>query len=143
MEVRGLRSITAKSMKEYGFLVTRILPSKDRIYDYGSVKACILSYFMQCIALEVFRSLNNLNPSYLQDMFIKRNNTRRYKNDLKILTRNTVTFGDKNVRTLGPQIWNHLLELLKQESSFQTFKRSLNDWLGPKVQVQSLHLFGN
>ena len=43
-------------MGEYGFLLTRMVPCKERIYDsafiytgeYGSVKARILAYFMPC-----------------------------------------------------------------------------------------------
>ena len=42
-------------MWEYGFLVTRILPYKDKIYDFvfytgenGSLKTYIFVYFMQC-----------------------------------------------------------------------------------------------
>lgn len=69
------------------------------------------------IALEFFPSLNNLNPSYLQNMFLKRNNRRR-KNDLPIPKRNTVTFGSKRVRALGPHIRNHLSESPKAEWSF-------------------------
>ena len=48
---------TAKNMREYGFLLTRILPYNCRFCpfteEYGSVKARILAYFMQW---EVFHS---------------------------------------------------------------------------------------
>ena len=45
-----------------------------------------------------------------------------------------LTFVDEIVRLLILHIWNHLPKTLKAESSFQTFKRSLSDWLGPKCQ---------
>ena len=44
-------------MREYGFSLTRILPYKDKVYDFypytgehWSVKTRILAYFMQCIS---------------------------------------------------------------------------------------------
>ena len=53
-------------MREYGFSLTRILPYKDKIYDYGSVirdtgeygsvKTRILAYFMQY--RPIFTALN-------------------------------------------------------------------------------------
>ena len=42
-----------------------------------------------------------------------RGNSKRYNNDLKVPIRNSVTFGDKSVRVLGPHIWNMLPTELK------------------------------
>ena len=92
---------------------------------------------LRSIAMEVFRTLNNLNPSYLQNLFIKNNNSSRRKNDLEIPTRNTVTFGDKSIRTLGPHIWNSLPEDIKAETSFKVFKKSLEDWFRPKCKCNA------
>ena len=40
-------------MREYGFSLTHILPYKDRIGEYGSVKTRILAYFMQGLAIYI------------------------------------------------------------------------------------------
>ena len=56
------------------------------------------------MALEIFRSLNDLNPSFVIELFNKRNNVNRTKNDLITHTRNTVTFGRNSLRCLGLHI---------------------------------------
>ena len=59
---------------------------------------------LRVLALEVFRSVNNLNPVYMQSLFEKNVNSKRYKDDLKVPIRNSVAFRDKRVRVLGPHI---------------------------------------
>ena len=51
---------------------------------------------------------------------------------LKYLFENSVTFGDKSVRVLGPQIWDILPAELKRETSYGKFKTQINNWFGPK-----------
>ena len=46
---------------------------------------------LKTMALEIFKSLNYLNPSFVKNLFSKRNKNRR-KNDLVIHTRNLATF---------------------------------------------------
>ena len=51
---------------------------------YKSGKCTMEVKRLRSISLEGFRSLNNLSSSYLQNMLIKRNYTRRRKTDLQI-----------------------------------------------------------
>ena len=61
-----------------------------------------------------FKSLNDLNPSFIKNLFNKRNNiNRRKKNDLINHTRNSVTLRSNSWRCLGPHIWNTLPENIK------------------------------
>ena len=53
-------------------------------------------------------------------------NSRTRNNDLMIPFRNTVTFGDKSIRCLGPHIWNTLPDEIKSESSYEKFKSFIN-----------------
>ena len=87
---------------------------------------------LRTMALEIFKSLNNLNPSFLKEFFNKRNNVNRWKNDLIIHTRNTATFGSNSLRCLGPHIWN--TENIKEITSFEKFKESINNWYGPSCK---------
>ena len=97
---------------------------------------------LRTMALEIYKSLNNLNPLFMENLFIKRNNINRRKNDLNIPTRNTVTFGNKSLRCLGPHIWNSLPENVKEASSFEKFKESINKWYGPNCKC-SLCCYNN
>ena len=88
------------------------------------------------MAVEIFKSFNDLNPSLIKKLFNKRNNVNRRKNDLIIHTRNTITFGSNSLRCLGPQIWNTLPKNTKEITSFEKFKESINNWYGPTILVK-------
>ena len=94
---------------------------------------------LRTMALEIFKSLNDLKPSFIKELFNKRNNGNRRKNDLIIHTGNTVTFGSNSLRCLGPHIWNTLLENIKEITSFEKFKESFNDWYRSSCQCSLCH----
>ena len=83
------------------------------------------------MALDIFKSLDDLNSSFIKELFNKRNIVNRRKNDLIIHTRNNVAFGSNSLRCLGPHIWNTLPENIKEITSFEKFKESINNWYGP------------
>ena len=89
---------------------------------------------LRTMALEIFKSLDDLNPLFMKELFNKRNNVNRRKNDLIIHTQNTVTFGSNSLRCLGPHIWNTLPENIKEITSFEKFKESINNWYGPSCK---------
>ena len=63
---------------------------------------------LRVLAHKVFVSVNELNIVYMQSLLEENANSKRYKNDLKVAIRNSVTFGDESVRFLRPRIWNIL-----------------------------------
>ena len=89
---------------------------------------------LRTMALEIFKSFHNLNPSFMKDLFQKRNNTYKRKNDLIIPPRNSATFGNKSLRCLGPHIWNTLPESIKEITSYDRIKESLKNWYGPRCK---------
>ena len=86
---------------------------------------------LRTLALETFKTLNDLNPAFMKNLFAKREVSKRRKNNLEIPNRNTVKYGDKSIRSLGPHIWNGLPEEIKNENSYDKFKEYLNTWYGP------------
>ena len=87
---------------------------------------------LRTLALETFKTLNDLNPAFMKNLFAKREVSKRRKNNLKIPNRNTVKYVDKSIRSLGPPIWNGLPEKFKNETSYDKFKKYLNTCYGPK-----------
>ena len=94
--------------------------------DYTSDHETLLNKSSKCtmevrrlrvLALEVFRSVNKLNPVYMRSLFEK--NSKRYKNDLNVPIRDSVTFGDKSLRVLGSHIWNMLPSELKRKIPYK------------------------
>ena len=98
---------------------------------------------LRVLALEVFRSVNKLNAVYMQSLFEKYINFKRYIDDLKVSIRNSVTFGDKRVRLLGYHIWNMLPAQSKKETLYGKFKTQINNWFGPKCNCSACKHVGN
>ena len=94
------------------------------------------------LAIEIFKTLNNLNPVYMKDIFIKNENPRvlrnneRHANDLKIPSYNGFTYGECSLKTLGPNIWNALPTELKNSKSLSVFKNLLKTWEGPRCNCK-------
>ena len=59
---------------------------------------------LRTMALEIFKTLNDMNPYFMKELFQLRGNTYRRPIDLKVPVRNSVKFGDKSLRCLGPAI---------------------------------------
>ena len=85
-------------------------------YDSLLAKANKLSTELKryrTLVLEVFKTLNVLNPTYMQDLFYLRSTSARQPNNIAVESTNTKTYGTKSLRSLGPKIWNSLPEYIK------------------------------
>ena len=64
------------------------------------------------LCIEIYKTLNKLNPGYMNDIFKLRNTDRltqeKYKLNLEISKPNQTTFGTRSLKTYGPKIWNSL-----------------------------------
>ena len=62
------------------------------------------------LCTEIFKTLNNINPAFMNEIFELRKTKRavrnQYKFNLEVPIINQVTFGAKSIRCLGPKIWN-------------------------------------
>ena len=87
---------------------------------------------LRTLALETFKTLNDLNPAFMKNLFAKREASKRRKNNLQIPNRNTAKYGDTSIRSLGPHIWNGFPEEIKNENSYDKFKEYLNTCYGLK-----------
>ena len=62
------------------------------------------------LCIEIYKTLNKLNPGYMNDIFKLRNTGRltreKYKLNLEVPKLNQATFGTKSLRSNGPKIWN-------------------------------------
>ena len=61
-------------------------------------------------------------------------NARVRPNNILVKARKSATFGDKNLATLGPKIWNALPQNIKAENSYVKFKEYIATWFGPKCK---------
>ena len=82
------------------------------------------------LTLEVFKTLNILNPIYMQDFFYLCSSPTRQPNNIAVVRTNTIMYGMKRLRSLGPQIWNSLSEHIKAETSLTHFQSLIKTWFG-------------
>ena len=60
------------------------------------------------LALEIVKTLKNLNPEYRKEIFYKTTNRTDRPFNIKVNQNNTTKYGNKSLRSLGPHIWNSL-----------------------------------
>ena len=89
------------------------------------------------LAIEIFKTMKNLNPEYMKDIFVKnespynlRDNS-RHINDLVNNRYRAFTYGECSLRTLGPTIWNALPSNIKNAKTLFAFKNFMKTWDGP------------
>ena len=84
--------------------------------------------------IEVYKTLNSLNPCFMQELFKPRETNRnvcnKYKLNLNIPVVNQVTYDTKNLRSFGPKIWNSLPDHVKSAENLETFKIIINNCNG-------------
>ena len=83
------------------------------------------------VRLYVTKTLNDLNPSFMNNIFKLKINSRevrdKYKLNLHIPKWNQRTFGYKSLKVLGPKIWNNLPYHVKSSENLDTFKDLLKN----------------
>ena len=86
------------------------------------------------LAIEIFKTVNNLNPDFMKNIFTSKQNARVRPHDLLVRSHNTATYGDKSLKIVGPKIWNALPTEIKRETSLSKFKEYVKLWSGPSCK---------
>ena len=77
------------------------------------------------LCIEVYETLNSLNPCFMQELLKLRETSRnvhiKYKLNLNIPVVNQVTYGTKSLRSFGPKIWNSLPHQLKSGENLENY----------------------
>ena len=83
--------------------------------------------------LEIFKTLNDLNPPFMKDIFCKSINrsSKRFCNNLKSVKVEKVTYGKRSLRFIGPILWNSLPQNIKNLNGINKFKLFLKEWGKP------------
>ena len=118
IQKRALRLLYNDYTSSYGSLLARANEPSIEIKRYRT------------LALEIFKTLNDLNPTYMQSFFYLRFSSARRPNNIAVVRTNGNTYETKSLRSLGPQIWYSLLEHIKAETSLTHFRSLINTWFG-------------
>ncbi len=112
---------------------------KTSIYSSLLEKCNYTTLHFRCIkaiASEVFKSLNNLNPNFMNKIFQVKDiiYDLRDSNMLCQPKVNKITYGKKTFSYYGTHIWNSLPNNIKESTSLDNFKTMLKACEGPKCQ---------
>ena len=81
------------------------------------------------LAIEVYKTLNDYNPSYMKDVFMKNSRaTTRRPNDIIVQGYKGITYGKNSLRVIAPTVWNKLPNDLRTAPSLQFFKGLIKTW---------------
>ena len=73
---------------------------------------------LRVLAIEIFKTVNNLNLNYKKSIFAPKTHAKLRPNGILVKYHNTITYGAKSLKTLGPKIWKQLLGNIKSETSY-------------------------
>ena len=69
---------------------------------------------LRAMVYENFKTLSNLNPAFMKDIFYYSPNVTHKKHNLYIQTQNTTKFGNTSLRVLVQTYGTHCLNILNQ-----------------------------
>ena len=86
---------------------------------------------LQILVTEIYKTLNNLSPSLMSEIFIIRDTgyNLRGGNKLNSNIAKTVNFGTESISNLAAKIWEQVPDVTKGSSSFRIFKHKIKLWI--------------
>ena len=88
----------------------------------------------RCFTLEIFKTVNKVNPYYMKKIFSKTTNLTHRPLDINFNQNNTTKYENNILRSLGPHISNSLPNEIKKETEYEKIKNNMNDWFGLKCK---------
>ena len=132
---------SAKSVKKIEEIQERALRIlyNDFSSDYESLlnksgKSTMEVKRLSTLALEVFKTLNDMNPEYMKEIFHKTAFWTHRPVNVEVNEYHTTKYGNKSLRCLGSHIWNSLPNQIKRETYYSKFKEFINDWFDMKCK---------
>ena len=89
---------------------------------------------LRTLATEIFKTINNINPSCMKNIFTPKTITKIRPHDIIVRLHNTATYGNKSLTALGPKVWNKVPTNIKSLTSITKFKEYMRTWFGPSCK---------
>ena len=85
---------------------------------------------IQLLATEIFKTLNNLSPSIMSEIFKLKKTTYALWTEtcLQAISPRTTTYGLDSVSYLAPKIWNIVPNEIKRCKTLNSFRHSIKNW---------------
>ena len=94
---------------------------------------------LKILCTEIFKTLHNLNPPYMKNIFEKsvHRTSIRFNQNISSQKQFQHNFGTRSIRVLGPKIWNNLPNHVKSVETLSQFKLFMKTWDGVKCNCSS------
>ena len=104
------------------------LSFKSLLEKYGT--SSIKHKTQKLIAVEIFKTFNNMNPAYMKNIFQEQESIRVTRQTLKLKSQKSKSkrYAFNSLRVLGPIIWNSLPNEIKTTKGILSFKNKIKDW---------------
>ena len=89
-------------------IILNAYESDYEILLHNSNKPTVEIQRLRTLAVKIFKTLNEINPPYIKNIFTPKENAKVRQNDIIIKRINTSRFGTQSLRSVGPKIWNNL-----------------------------------
>ena len=104
-----------------------------------SDKCMMLVARQRILCIEIFKTVKQLNPPFMQNIFELRssNYSVRNPNNLAHVRPNQTTFGSNSQMSIAPRIWNGLPDKIKSAENLKNFKDLVKQWNGPNCKCSA------
>ena len=89
---------------------------------------------LRTLATDIFKTINNINPSYMKNVFISKRNAKTRPHDIIVRHHTFATEGDNSLTALGRKIWSKLPTNIKSLTSITKFKEYIRTRFGPSCK---------
>ena len=91
---------------------------------------------LRILSIEIYKTINNLNPELMRDLFSLRETSslirKKYMLNLSISVHSQVIFGSKSLRVFRPKVWNSLPYHIKSSENLELLKIIIKHWDGTR-----------
>ena len=93
---------------------------------------------LQLLLTEIYKTINNLNPSFMKEIFTERNSGYNLRNISRILPSkpNTNSYGIDSATYMGCKLWQELTNDIKTSTSLPIFKKKIKTWKDTKYNCR-------
>ena len=106
--------------------------SESGLADLKNKYGTIHQHNLQLLMIEIFKTKNNLNPTFMKKILTERDiqYNLRNGNHLGLPKVNTTSYGIENIQYRGHHLWSSLPREIKDSNTLVEFKRKIKLWHG-------------
>ena len=104
------------------------LTYEDMLEKSGQLR--IRLNLIRLVAIDMFKCMNDLNPLYINEMFIGKDSGYNLRDQSRLLQPkfNTKRYGYRSFKYFGSKVWNCLPPCVKNVNDLSVFKKHLYNW---------------